>query len=191
MHLRSGYSYSVQISDSRPSIMAQVLLDEKLVYLALRGVFVGEHAQLRKRKAIHKVICERKQEPGLQSLIQAHGVNDVTRVAKVLLVDQIFASRLRAKARFPEAFQVTDESIALQAKDPILEKLEGPAAETSRESNAGQSKEPDTAQIDEPVVEKAETTVKVAAVPGAGNSATKEFGNIDLKEGGAVSAAGE
>ena len=68
-----------------------------MVYLAFKNVFKGLNAQLRTAKKTRK-------------LIQKHldnGDDNVCNTAKALPQNEIFASTLEAKIRFPEVFEVS------------------------------------------------------------------------------------
>ena len=89
--------------------MAKNHPDERLVYLALRNVFKGPDAELRVlgkiRKRIQKHLDDEDAE--VHALVAEHDIDDVCYTAKALLQDDIFASTLRAKIRFPEVFDVS------------------------------------------------------------------------------------
>jgi len=108
-----SYSRSFQILAVRVSsqsiLMAKNRSDERLVYLALRNVFKGPDAELRAlgkiRKRIQKHLDDKDAE--VHALVAEHDIDDVCYTAKALLQDDIFASTLRAKIRFPEVFDVS------------------------------------------------------------------------------------
>lgn len=81
--------------------------DERLVYLALKNVFRGADAQLRKSKKIRELILKRQSSIDVRDLIDAHNIDNVCNVAKSLLEQQLFESTLKAKIRFPEVFEVS------------------------------------------------------------------------------------
>lgn len=81
--------------------------DERVVYLALKGVFKGTDAQLRRQKKIRELITKHQHQADIQDLLQEHNKDNVCNVAKVLLKERIFESTLNAKVRFPEVFEVS------------------------------------------------------------------------------------
>ncbi|PVH69905.1 hypothetical protein DL98DRAFT_438000 [Cadophora sp. DSE1049] len=117
--------------------MAKNRSDERLVYLALRNVFKGPDAELRAwgkiRKRIQKHLDNKDAE--VHALVAEHDIDDVSYTAQALLQDDIFASTLRAKIRFPEVFDVSPaqsaERVASEAEaarsdsDAIREAAEG------------------------------------------------------------------
>lgn len=80
-------------------------LTEELVYLTLKGVFVGEHLQLRQAKSIRKAIVKHHFNPSIRALTLKYNIHTISIMAKTLLEDQIFASKTAAKARFPDVFE--------------------------------------------------------------------------------------
>ncbi|KAG9228717.1 hypothetical protein BJ875DRAFT_489597 [Amylocarpus encephaloides] len=117
--------------------MAKNPPDERLVYLALKNVFKGPDAQLRIAKKIRKLIQKHLDEGDaeVRALITEHNIDNVCNTAKTLLQDEIFASTLRAKIRFPEVFEVSPaqsaERVASEAEaarsdaDAIRDAAEG------------------------------------------------------------------
>ena len=87
--------------------MTKNLPDERLVYLALKNVFRGADAQLRRPKKIRELIQKRQNNIEIRDLVEAHNMDNVCNVAKALLEQQIFESTLKAKIRFPEVFEVS------------------------------------------------------------------------------------
>lgn len=81
--------------------------DERLVYLALKNVFRGADAQLRKSKKIRELILRQQHSIDVKDLIEAHNIDNVCNIAKSLLEQQLFESTLKAKIRFPEVFEVS------------------------------------------------------------------------------------
>lgn len=86
-------------------------IDEKAVYLALKDVFQGDNALLRKKKKIRELILKHLNQAGVKNLIKAHNIENVSVVAKSLLERQIFLSKQKAKACFPEAFRIPSAKI--------------------------------------------------------------------------------
>src|SRR4051794_17912757 len=83
--------------------------DERLVYLALKNVFQGPDAELRASGKIRKRIQKHldSNDAEVRALVAEHNIDNVCNTAKALLQDEIFASTLRAKMRFPEVFDVS------------------------------------------------------------------------------------
>lgn len=92
--------------------MAKNPPNERLVYLALKGVFKGNNAKLRREKKVRKLIEAHKNQPNIQNLIQEHNIDSLCHVAKALLEAQVFESTLNAKIRFPEVFEVSPSQSA-------------------------------------------------------------------------------
>ena len=78
--------------------------DERVVYLALKNVFKGQDAQVRKSKTIAKLIKQHKQQDAVAHLLREHNFDVVCNLAGGLLSSEIFDSTLKAKVRFPELF---------------------------------------------------------------------------------------
>jgi methylglyoxal synthase len=91
--------------------------DERHVYLALKNVFCGENAKLRKEKTIKQKVKKFIQggDVQTQALVAEHNLDKVCHTAKTLLQEQIFESTLRAKMRFPEVFEVSPAQTAERA----------------------------------------------------------------------------
>src|SRR6266536_4951135 len=117
--------------------MAKNPPDERLVYLALKNVFKGPDAQLRNAKKIRKLIQKHLDngDAEVRALVAEHNIDNVCNTAKALLQNEIFASTLRAKIRFPEVFEVSPaqsaERVASEAEaarsdaDAIRDAAEG------------------------------------------------------------------
>jgi hypothetical protein len=109
--------------------------DERLVYLALRGVFLGPDAHLRNQKKVRDRIQKYKDNAEIKALLQQHSEDSICNIAKLLLERQVFESSLTAKLCFPEVFDVSpaqsaerEASIAEAAKseaDAIRNVAEG------------------------------------------------------------------
>src|SRR5579862_8363964 len=95
--------------------MAQNPPDERLVYLALKNIFKGADAHLRKPKKIRDLILNHQDQSNVRDLVQEHNIDNVCNVAKGLLEQQIFESTLKAKIRFPEVFEVSPAQSAERA----------------------------------------------------------------------------
>ncbi|KAH9204179.1 hypothetical protein DL95DRAFT_418454 [Leptodontidium sp. 2 PMI_412] len=117
--------------------MAKNPPEERLVYLALKNVFKGPDAQLRIAKKIRKLIQKQLDDGDAEvhALVAEHNIDNVYNTAKALLQDEIFASTLKAKIRFPEVFEVSPaqsaERVASEAEaarsdaDTISDAAEG------------------------------------------------------------------
>jgi hypothetical protein len=109
--------------------------DERLVYLALRGVFLGPDAHLRYQKKVRDRVQKYKDDSEIKALLQQHSEDSICSIAKLLLERQVFESSLKAKLCFPEVFDVSpaqsakrEASIAEAAKseaDAIRNVAEG------------------------------------------------------------------
>lgn len=95
--------------------MAKNPPDEKLVYLALRSVFKGADAHIRKPKKIHELVQRHQHEKNIINLIQEHSMVNLCNVARILLEQQVFESTLKAKIRFPDVFEVSPSQNAERA----------------------------------------------------------------------------
>lgn len=81
--------------------------DERVVFLALKNVFKGQNAEVRQPKAIRKLIKEHQKLDTVAGLVREHNFDVVCNSARILLCDDIFASTLKAKIRFPELFDLS------------------------------------------------------------------------------------
>jgi hypothetical protein len=95
--------------------MAKNLPDERLVYLALKGVLQSQDVHIRQEKKIRTIIQRQQNHAGIQHLIQEYGIDSLCKTAKALFRDQIFESTLKAKIRFPEEFEVSPSQTAERA----------------------------------------------------------------------------
>lgn len=90
--------------------MSNPPLTEKLVYLALKDIFVGNEIQSNTTKSIRKKVRKRiekfQDDVKIKDLVQQHTLQRITEVATALLVEQVFDSGPKAKARFPNVFEV-------------------------------------------------------------------------------------
>jgi len=89
--------------------------DERLVYLALRGILQGENAGLRKLKKVKKIVEKYQNQADIKNLAREFKLESICQVAVDLLKDRVFESTLRAKARFPEVFEVSPTQTAKRA----------------------------------------------------------------------------
>jgi hypothetical protein len=86
--------------------MAKPAPSEKVVFLALQGVFTGQASQIRCRKAINKVIQKYEHNVRIRDLLNYYGMEPISCVAKVLLEARVFESNMIAKERFPDVFDI-------------------------------------------------------------------------------------
>ena len=86
--------------------------DERVVYLAFKNVFKGQEAGIRQIKAVKKLVQENRQQENVAGLLDGHGLDVVCNSAKTLLNDEVFASTLKAKIRFPELFDLSPTQTA-------------------------------------------------------------------------------
>lgn len=120
--------------------------DERIVYLALKNIFKGADAQVRKAKKIRDLVLKRQHMLDVHELIKAHNFDNVCQVAKVLLEEEIFASTLKAKIRFPEVFEISpaqsaersasEEEAARSEADAVKVAAEGLHVENLHEEQA-------------------------------------------------------
>ncbi|KND89262.1 hypothetical protein TOPH_05954 [Tolypocladium ophioglossoides CBS 100239] len=82
--------------------MSRDKISEEAVYYALKGIFRGANANVRKPDIIRALIIQHANEKDLAALIQSHSVEVVCASARTLLLDEIFGSKKRAKRRFAE-----------------------------------------------------------------------------------------
>ncbi|KAJ3499420.1 hypothetical protein NLG97_g354 [Lecanicillium saksenae] len=78
--------------------------DERVVYLALKNIFKGQNAQVRKNKTVAKLIKQYKTQESVANLLREYNFDVVCGLASNLLSAEIFDSTLKAKVRFPELF---------------------------------------------------------------------------------------
>lgn len=85
--------------------MAARVLSQRLVYLHCRSLFDGANAQLRKEKAIRRILQAHK--TSIPVLSRDFSLEVIYPVAKQLLEEGIFESTAKARLRFPELFETT------------------------------------------------------------------------------------
>jgi len=95
--------------------MATKLPDKRLVYLALKEIFKGEDARIRRVRKITELIQKHQNENGIRSLVKKHNTDDICNVAKTLLKEQIFESISKARLSFPEMFKASSNQSIEQA----------------------------------------------------------------------------
>jgi hypothetical protein len=79
--------------------------DEQAVYLAVKNVFKGPEARIRKRKKILEQIRERE-SAGMNTPLSEHSIETICDVTKILLEKGFFASILQAETQFLESCQL-------------------------------------------------------------------------------------
>lgn len=105
--------------------------DERLVYLALKNIFRGADAQIRKAKKVRELVQKSQRNIDVRDLIQEHNLDNVCSVAKALLEQQIFESTLKAKIRFPEVFEISPaQSAERSASEAEAARLEADAVKS-------------------------------------------------------------
>ena len=110
--------------------------DERLVYLALKNVFKGADAQVRRPKKVRELIQKAQQNVDVRDLIRKHNMENVCNVAKALLEQQTFESTLKAKIRFPEVFEVSPaQSAERSASEVEAAKTEADAIRVAAEAS--------------------------------------------------------
>ena len=118
--------------------MAKNPPDERLVYLALKDIFRGADAQLRRPKKVRELIQKHQRRTDVRNLIQEHNIDNVCNAAKVLLEQQVFESTLKAKIRFPEVFEVSPvQSAEREASEAEAAKTEAEAIRDVAEGRQG------------------------------------------------------
>lgn len=106
--------------------------DERLVYLALKNIFKGPDARLRRHGKIRELIQKTQHNLDVRDLIHEHNLENVCNVAKALLEKQIFESTLKAKIRFPEVFEISPaQSAERSASEAEAAKSEADAVRTA------------------------------------------------------------
>ena len=81
--------------------------DERVVYLALKNLFKGQNADIRQQKAVRKVVNSSLDHEDVAGLVREHNLDVVCNSARTLLSENVFASTLKAKMRFPELFDLS------------------------------------------------------------------------------------
>jgi hypothetical protein len=78
--------------------------DDRVVYLAFKHVFKGQDAEIRNSKPTKKLIKQHQNQGPIADLIREHTMDVLCGSVQHLLSQEIFASTLKAKIRFPELF---------------------------------------------------------------------------------------
>lgn len=133
--------------------MAKNPPDERLVYLALKNVFKGPDAQLRIAKKIRKLIQRHLDDDDgdaeVRALVAEHNIDNVCNTAKALLQDEIFASTLKAKIRFPEVFEVSPaQSAERVASEAEAARSDADAIRDAAEGHQGTWASPQVNELD-------------------------------------------
>jgi hypothetical protein len=152
---------------SRPSLMAKKTPpDERLVYLALKNIFKGADAQLRRQKKIREVIERHRQRPDVRALLEEHNIESICNAAKILLDNQIYESTLKAKIRFPEVFEVSPaQSAEREASEAEAAKSEADAIKDAAEGRQGEHEINGEVEIDLPSARKGKAKGSVSGSP--------------------------
>ena len=87
--------------------------DSRLIYLHCSSIFSGANAQVRRPKAVTRLLEQRKES--IKILTKEFSLPAIAATAKELLEEQIFESLPRAKLRFPELFQTSETQEAERA----------------------------------------------------------------------------
>ncbi|KIW40879.1 uncharacterized protein PV06_06492 [Exophiala oligosperma] len=112
--------------------MANNFPDERVVYLALKEIFKGADAQVRKAKKVREIVQKARNSIDVRDLIQQHNIENVCSVIKTLLEKQIFESTLKAKIRFPEVFEISPaQSAERSASEAEAARLEADAIKSA------------------------------------------------------------
>ncbi|KAH8817458.1 hypothetical protein F5884DRAFT_853873 [Xylogone sp. PMI_703] len=94
--------------------------DERAIYLALKNIFQGSKASLRKTKKVRKLITKHSKQHDIAHLIKTHDLDTVSSIARSLLLEEVFSSPVRAKTRFPQVFDSqpaeTEEELAPESE---------------------------------------------------------------------------
>ena len=88
-------------------MISKAVLDEPIVYLALKGVFKGANATIRHPRLIRELISKNKYDSDVAELIKSYPKDKIYNTAHILLAGQVFESTNIAKTRFPEVFDVS------------------------------------------------------------------------------------
>ncbi|KAH7396505.1 hypothetical protein DE146DRAFT_39815 [Phaeosphaeria sp. MPI-PUGE-AT-0046c] len=92
------------------------------VYLAFRYLFQGGQVLVRNTELLRRLIEVNGHEAEIGRLVQKHSIKNLCGTVKSLLGEQVFASSLLAKARFPYAFAVpATQALFLKSAAPVQE----------------------------------------------------------------------
>ncbi|KAF2818257.1 hypothetical protein CC86DRAFT_375929 [Ophiobolus disseminans] len=81
---------------------ARAPADRRQVFLTYRELFTGKNVQVRKKKAIRKILLNHL--PGLKESAGDAYINDIVSILKSLLEDRVFQSEEQASKHFPDLF---------------------------------------------------------------------------------------
>lgn len=100
--------------------MTDTPVSREEVYVALKDVFQGEEAKIRKIVVITRHVAANAHRPEVGALIQKHGIGIVCQTASVLLQKRILESISKAQERFPNTFktapiQITGSVVSVPA----------------------------------------------------------------------------
>jgi len=102
--------------------------DRRLVYLHCSSIFNGLYAQIRRPKAVIRLLEQHKSS--IKILTKEFKLPAIATVAKELLEEQIFESLPRAKLLFPELFQPSETQEAERAaSEAEVVRIEAEAAQ--------------------------------------------------------------
>jgi hypothetical protein len=91
-------------------------------------VFKGQKAEVRHSRAIRKLIKEHQKLDAVADLVREYNFDIVCNAAPVLLCDDIFASTLKTKIRFPQLFDLSPlQSAGKEASEAEAAKHEADA----------------------------------------------------------------
>jgi hypothetical protein len=108
--------------------MTPPLPDQRLVYLHCSSIFKGANAQIRRQKKILQVL--EQQKSSIKTLTKEFKVGAIAVVAKVLLDQEIFESKSRAKLHFPELFQPSEtQEVEREASEAEVARIEAEAVQ--------------------------------------------------------------
>lgn len=118
--------------------------EKRRVFLAYRGLFSGENANVRQIKKVRKLV--KKHAAAFRPLIDDFGSSKIVDILKALLEVRVFESDIQAKLAFPELFQTTPsrsvqrvafESEAARSEAEALEELVSGVRINENDKDAG------------------------------------------------------
>lgn len=74
--------------------------EERAVYDALKEIFTGDVANIRRLGKTQEIVKQHSKEERLSAVLRSHSVADVSISAQQLLIEGIFDSKKKAKTRF-------------------------------------------------------------------------------------------
>ncbi|PHH86472.1 hypothetical protein CDD83_10202 [Cordyceps sp. RAO-2017] len=96
--------------------------DERAIYSALKNVFEGQKAQIRRQGKINTLIYQHQTQPAIAKLIREYGFNVVSNTTKQLLTTSVFESAQIAGERFA-SFSTTTGSGSRMTSKMVTPKL--------------------------------------------------------------------